>query len=288
MSLWTERRVIAFAHQGGAFEGPSSTLAAIGAALEHGASAVELDVHATKDRHIVVCHDESVDRTTNHHGEIASLTLAELREMDNAYWWIKGEAVTRGHDESAYVHRGKAPRDPRFGVATLEEVSEAFPGVLLNMDIKRTAPEVEPYEQLLYDELRLLERTTSVIVASFSDDAIGSFRHIAPDVATSAATNETAAFYFSIQDDSSVVVPPVVAFQVPASYGDVTVVDAKFVTRAHEHDIAVHVWTINDEPEMERLIELGVDGIVSDTPTTLAQVLSRRGCAWDGKLSIEA
>jgi len=81
---WLERRVIAFAHQGGSFEGPSSTLAAIRHSLAEGATAIEPDVHATLDRRIVVCHDETVDRTTNHHGEIANLNLSELREMDNA------------------------------------------------------------------------------------------------------------------------------------------------------------------------------------------------------------
>jgi glycerophosphoryl diester phosphodiesterase len=284
VSVWTSRRVIAYAHQGGAFEGPSSTLFAIGQALAHGATGVELDVHATKDRVVVVCHDETVDRTTNHHGEIASLTLGELRDMDNAYWWIAGEAVSPGRDDSAYVHRGKAPGDRGFAVATLEEVIRAFPGVLLNLDIKRTAPEVEPYEQLLYDELRRLERTDSVIVASFSDDAIGAFRRVAPDVATSAATEETAAFYFSIHAPGEAVVPPAVAFQVPATYGDVTVVDDTFVTEAHRYGIAVHVWTINDVPEMDRLVDLGVDGIVSDTPTVLVERLKERGVALDGVL----
>ena len=74
------------------------------------------------------------------------------------------------------------------------------------------------------------------------------------------------------------------AFQVPATFGDVTVVDENFVRQAHANDVAVHVWTINDVRDMERLVDLGVDGIVSDTPTPLAQVLQRRGCAWDGKL----
>jgi len=156
-SPWLERRVISFAHQGGSFEGPSSTIAAISNALKNGATAVELDVHATKDRKIVVCHDETVDRTTNHQGSIANFTLAEIQEMDNAYWWIAGEAVSPGRSDSEYVHRGKAPIDRSFAIATLEEVSEAFPGVLLNMDIKQTTPDVEPYEELLYKELQRLE-----------------------------------------------------------------------------------------------------------------------------------
>jgi len=281
---WRERRVIAFAHQGGSYEGPSSTLFAIAQALENGASAIELDVHATKDRHIVVCHDETVDATTNHHGAIADFTLEELGEMDNSYWWIAGETVTHGRPEELYVHRGTAPQDRRFAIATLEEVSSAFPDVVLNLDIKQSAPDVEPYEELLAGELRRLERTESVIVASFHDTAIQAFRSFAPNVATSAATNEMVAFYMSLMEGSTLVAPPVVAFQVPATFGDVDVVTDQFVEAAHSVDVAVHVWTINEDDEMLRMLERGVDGIVSDRPTPLATLLKQRKCAWDGVL----
>ena len=281
---WIERRVVAFAHQGGSFEGPSSTLHAIAHALDAGATAMELDVHATKDRHIVVCHDETVDRTTNHHGEIATLTLAEIREMDNAYWWAPGAAVSPGEPDSSYPLRGLAPRDRSLGVATLEEVCTAFPGVPLNMDIKRTSPDVESYEELLADELRRLERTSSVIVASFSDDAIHAFRSVAPEVHTSAATNETAAFYFGSRDGATPQPLSVCALQVPATFGDIKVVDEDFVRAAHAAGIAVHVWTINDVAEMQRLLDLDVDGLISDTPTALVSVLQGRKCDWNGKL----
>ncbi len=280
---WLERRVIAFAHQGGSFEGPSSTLAAIERALGTGATAIELDVHATSDRQIVVCHDETVDRTTNHRGAIAELTLGELRAMDNAYWWIEGDTVTLGQPDEAYRERGRAPEDRAFGIVTLEEVAVAFPGVLLNLDIKRTDPDVEAYEELLANELRRLDRLHSVIVGSFHDQAIQRFRTLAPSVATSAATGEAATFYFSMLEGVPSV-PSIQAFQVPARYGDVTVVDERFVQTAHEAHIAVHVWTINDVDEMHRLLDVGVDGLISDRPTPLAQVLRERGCAWDGAL----
>jgi glycerophosphoryl diester phosphodiesterase len=277
---WTERRVIAFAHQGGSFEGPSSTLGAIEHARRAGAHAIELDVHATKDRNLVVCHDATVDRTTNHHGAISELSLDELREMDNAYWWIEGDVVTCDAEPQDYLLRGRAPLDRRFAIATLEEVCEGFRDVILNLDIKRTNPEVEPYEELLADELRRLERTDSVMVASFHDDAIGRFRHFAPEVATSGATKETADFFFSLQTGTAIVAP-VSAFQVPARYGDFEVVTESFVRAAHRAHVAVHVWTINDECEMDRLIDLGVDGLMSDRPTLLAKTLARRGCSWD-------
>jgi glycerophosphoryl diester phosphodiesterase len=280
---WLDRRVIAYAHQGGAFEGPSSTLLAIDRALARGANGVELDVHATKDRRLVVCHDETVDRTTNHHGEIADLTLSELCDMDNAYWWIEGAAASPGHGDDEYVLRGRAPADRRLGIATLDEVVDAFPGVLLNLDIKRTSPEVDGYEELLSDELRRLDCTDTVIVASFLDDAIQRFRALAPEVATSAATSETATFFFSLHEGAPII-PPVCAFQVPAAFGDVMVVDERFVEAAHATQVAVHVWTINDTHEMVRLLDLGVDAIISDTPSVLAALLAERGQAWDGTL----
>ena len=281
-SPWLERRVISFAHQGGSFEGPSSTISAILNALKNGATAVELDVHATKDRKIVVCHDETVDRTTNHQGSIANFTLAEIQEMDNAYWWIAGEAVSPGHSESEYVHRGKAPKDRNFGIATLEEVSEAFPGVLLNMDIKQTAPEVVSYEQPLADLLREYDRAESVIVSSFSDDAVNRFRAIAPEFMTGSATGEVAAFYFAVQAGEVPPATPSVALQVPETFDDLVVVDQKFVDVAHEQGLAVHVWTINDTPSMERLLDLGVDGLISDVPTEMVYAIEARGLTWRG------
>lgn len=278
---WTRRRVIAYAHQGGSYEAPSSTLFAIERALANGATGVELDVHATADRHVVVCHDDTVDRTTGHTGSISDLTLDELRQMDNAHWWIEGETATPGRDPGEYLLRGRAPSDRALGVATLEEVVKTFPGVLLNLDIKRTAPVVEPYEELLAEDLARLGAQDSVMVASFIDDAIRRFRIAAPTVATSAATAEVTDFFLSL---GGVVpsVPPVQALQVPASVGDVTVVDGRFVAVAHAAGVAVHVWTINDLAEMEALLDLGVDGIVSDRPSVLAGAIARRGLTWGG------
>src|SRR5580704_11723247 len=106
-SPWPSRRVIAYAHQGGAWEGPSSTLFAIESALAAGATGIELDVHATADGHLVVCHDETVDRTTNGHGSISELTLDELRALDNAYWWVPGEVVDHDRPDTDYPLRGK-------------------------------------------------------------------------------------------------------------------------------------------------------------------------------------
>jgi glycerophosphoryl diester phosphodiesterase len=279
---WLRRRVAAYAHQGGAWESPSSTLHAIGAALAAGARAIELDVHATADRRLVVCHDETVDRTTDGAGEICDLTLAELEVLDNAHWWAPGADVSPGLDPGGYPLRGRAPTDRDLGVATLADVLERFPGVPVNLDIKRTAPDVEPYEELLAGELRRFDRGDDVIVASFSDVAIRAFRSAAPEFATSLATLETAEFYRAARTEGPYEANGAVALQVPASFGELTVVDEQFVGRAHDEGLAVHVWTINEAAEMHRLLDLGVDGLISDVPSVLVSVLAERGCAWPG------
>ncbi len=282
MSVWLGRRVIAYAHQGGAWEAPSSTLHAITHALEAGATGVELDVHATADGELVVCHDATVDRTTAGQGTIASFTLAQLREMDFSYWWIAGADVTPGRPPADYPFRGRAPADPSFGIATLREVLERFPGVVLNLDIKQTAPVVAPYEESLARLLAEFGRIDDVIVASFLDPATDAFRGFAPSVPTSAGTMATAEAWRAVQAGEVMPEIPAVAYQVPERQGDLVVVDERFVEAAHRAGKAVHVWTVNDTESMERLLDLGVDGIISDVPTTLCGLLGSRRIAWDG------
>jgi len=279
-SGWLERRVIAYAHQGGAWEAPSSTLHAIASALDAGATGIELDVHATADGRLVVTHDPTVDRTTDRTGAIADLTYDELAGMDNAYWWAPGADVSPGLGPEEYPFRGRAPGDHRFGIALLEEVLEAFPGVVLNLDIKQTAPVVAPYEEALAALLRRYNRVDDVIVASFLDTATESFATFAPEVPTSAGTAAVAAFYQAVQAGETPAPLTHVALQVPSRVGDMTLVDRRFVEVAHDQGLAVHVWTIEEEDEMRDLCALGVDGIFTDRPTALVGVLAELGCAW--------
>lgn len=276
--------MIAYAHQGGAWESPSSTLFAIRRALAAGATGIELDVHATADGELVVCHDATVDRTTAATGTIAQFTLAELRQLDFSYWFIPGADVTPDRPAGDYPYRGRAPGDPSFGVATLREVLEQFPGVVLNLDIKQTAPVVAPYEETLARLLAEFGRTDDVIVASFLDQATDAFRAFAPEVPTSAGTAVTAEFWRAVHNGEAVVENPAVAYQVPERMGDLVLVDEAFVAAAHRSGKAVHVWTVNERADMDRLIALGVDGIISDVPTVLVQALTASGVAWAGRL----
>jgi glycerophosphoryl diester phosphodiesterase len=279
---WLHRRVIAYAHQGGAREAPSSTVFAIRRAIRAGATGIELDVHATADRELVVCHDATLERTTDGAGAIARHTLAELRRLDNAYHFVDGEDARSGLDPSAYSLRGRAREEPTLRIATLAEVLEETSGVALNLDIKQTAPEAEPYEDLLAAMLAGANRVDDVIVASFHDAALSRFHELAPDVGCSAGPGALYGIYRAMVAGEP---PPpseidYVALQVPISFAGMRVVDENLVAYAHRAGLAVHVWTVDDEREMEELVEIGVDGIISDRPTTLVEVLERSGVAY--------
>jgi glycerophosphoryl diester phosphodiesterase len=249
-------------------------MAALEKAVAAGADALELDVHATVDGHLVVCHDATVDRTTDASGAISAMTLAEVRALDNAYWWVPGSVVDRDRPAADYPLRGAGLR-----IATLDEVLDAFPGVFLNLDIKQTAPAVTPYEESLARTLRTHGRSDDVIVASFNDYATDSFRTFAPEIGTSAGTLAVAEFWRAAHAAEGTPLPesPTVALQVPVETAGLTVCDEIMVEAAHRAGMAIHVWTIDDADEMARLVDLGVDGVMSDVPSVLVSVLAERG-----------
>ncbi len=274
---WLQRRVLHYAHQGGAREAPSSTLFAIRQAIDAGADAIELDVHRSSDGHLIVCHDATVDRTTPASGRIADMTLAELRELDNAHWWADGFESTTSAQPHEYRLRGRFPDDPTLGIATLEEILTEFPSVFLNFDIKEIAPDVVPYERQLADTLRRFGRTDDVIVASFHDRALRAFREHTPEIHTSAGPREVGAIAEQLAAGRPISPssPSMVALQIPYFFGEVQMVTPALVEASHAAGIAVHVWTIDEATEMDELLALGVDGIMTDCPSVLADALKR-------------
>ena len=277
---WLDRRVLNYAHRGGALEAPSSTIYAMRQALAHGADALELDVHATADGHLVCSHDATVDRTTNGSGAVADLSLGQLKALDPAWWFVPGEEAVTGLPDDAYILRGQAVTEPELQIPTLDEVLDAFPGVFLNLDIKATAPEAVPYEKDLAEALARAGRTGDVIVASFNDLATREFSKFAPEVATSAGTMGVAQFWRAVRDGE---MPPALnhaALQIPVDFSGQVVIDEPFVRAAHAAGMAVHAWTINDAAEVERLVGLGVDGIMSDRPSMVTEVLASAGAAY--------
>jgi glycerophosphoryl diester phosphodiesterase len=288
---WLDRRVLNIAHQGGEIEAPSNTLFAFKTAVEKGADVLELDVHATLDRELVVIHDGTVNRTTDGAGRVDQMRLEEIKSLDAAYWFVPGCGTCHGRPEDDYRYRGFAtgqrpmpgslasdfePND--FRVPTLREVLTTFPEMLINIEIKATAPETRPYEEELAALLHEFGRTTDTIVVSFLDHAVERFKLHAPEVSTATGTGETAAFWASSQGDlPGTPNPRYHALQVPIEFSGLQVVNEDFVADAHANDFAVHVWTINDKATMKWLIEIGVDGIMTDRPTLLEKVLKQAG-----------
>jgi glycerophosphoryl diester phosphodiesterase len=251
-----------FAHRGASGTAPENTLEAFAEGLAAGADRLELDIHATADGEIVVFHDETLERTTNGRGLVRARTLAELKKLDAGYNF---------RDESGrFPWRGKGVR-----VATLAEVLEEFPGVPLNVELKYDdGKEAEAF----FDVVDAHDARDRVLAAAFEDHIIQRLRHVGRDVVTSLSAAEVAQFVGGcLTDNLHDYVAPGRALQVPPRHEDIEIVTPAFVESAHRFGMEVHVWTINDEAEMERLLDLGIDGLMSDFPGRALEVFRRKG-----------
>ncbi|MEV0482509.1 glycerophosphodiester phosphodiesterase [Streptomyces sp. NPDC050508] len=237
---------IPFAHRGGAADGLENTVFQFRRAVELGYRYIETDVHATADGKLVAFHDETLDRVTDGAGRIADL-----------FW-------------SDVSHARVAGKEP---VPLFEELLETFPEVRWNVDIK-----AEPALRPLLD---LLERTDSwnrVCVGSFSEKRVVRAQHLAgPRLATSFGTRGVLNLRLRSWGVPVAVRRSAVAAQVPEEQSSVPVVDRRFVSAAHARGVQVHVWTINEADRMHRLLDLGVDGIMTDHIDTLREVMVERG-----------
>lgn len=254
-----------FAHRGGAREAPENTLEAFAHGLEAGADRLEMDVHATADGEVVVIHDATVDRTTDGRGRVADLPLEALRRLDAGF---------RFRDPSgAPSFRGRGVRIP-----TLAEVLETFPGVPLNIEIKQREP---PIERAVLDLLDRSGALGSVLLAAEDGAIMERIRACRrPDVLTGFSTDDVVAFVRAWQAGAlDRWEPPGAALQVPPDFLGRPLVTAELVERAHALGLEVHVWTVDDEGEIARLVALGVDGIMTDLPTVAARALGRSGRA---------
>jgi glycerophosphoryl diester phosphodiesterase len=259
MSYLDGPRPRVFGHRGACGEAPENTLPSFAAAIAAGADRLELDVHRTADGEIVVFHDDTLDRTTDGRGPIARLTGAELSRLDAGY---------RFGEDGAYPMRGAGVRVPR-----LAEVLEAFPEVPLNIEIKPDDPRAVAGTLAVLDRFGARARA---LLAAEDASRMARIREAAPDVLTSFCSQEVAEFLAS-SGKPGYAPPPAFALQVPPSFWGVPVVTAESVARAHALGLEVHVWTINEVAEMERLLALGVDALMSDFPGRVVELLRRRG-----------
>jgi glycerophosphoryl diester phosphodiesterase len=247
------------AHRGGRSLGPENTLYTFRRAVDLGVDVLETDVRLTRDDRLAVIHDKTVDRTTNGSGTVASYTLADLQKLDAAYRWSADQA-------NPFSLRGKGIKIP-----SLAEVFKAFPQMRINIEIKDPEPAAI---SSLCRTIKDHDMSQKVMIASFNAGALKKFRALCPAVATSAGASETFWFYaLQKMHLESAYTPQARALQVPENYGDLQVVNERFIAAARRRNLRVQVWTVNDIDSMKRLLQLGVDGIMTDYPQRLIDLL---------------
>lgn len=236
------------AHRGLALEAPENTLLAFVAAIGLGVTHIETDVHASRDGVAVVSHDADLTRVAGIAGNVGDLTMAELR------------GVALGHDQ---------------GFCSLAEALDAFPETRFNIDIKSDDAVAPTVAAIL--KARATER---VLVASFSESRRRAVVRQLPGVATSASSSVFAAALVAGKIGAAPLLRRILrgidAVQVPESHLGVTIVTERMIRLLHSAKVEVHVWTVNDAPAMHRLLDLGVDGIVTDRADIALGVLTTR------------
>lgn len=240
-----------FAHRGASAHAPENTLAAFELAFQQNADVIELDSKLSADGHVVVIHDQSVDRTTNGFGRVSELTLAGLRELD------------AGSHFSATFHGEQIP--------TLEEVLSIFAGrILLNIELTNYR---SPFDDLPMKVAELIDQCdseTQILVSSFHPITLRRFHHLLPSNPIGFLAKRGAAGAISRSWIGSALIP----FQaIHPEKSDVTPV---LISKAHQAGKRVHPFTVNSADDMAKLSSLNVDGIITDDPLLAHQVVGKR------------
>lgn len=255
-------KVVVLAHQGASAHAPSNTLESFRLAMAMQADILETDVHLTRDGLIVTSHDESIDRLSNGHGLIKEMTLAELRQYDFGYGFTPDGG-------KSFPYRGKGVTIP-----TLEEVFMAFPGVRVNIEIKQLDP---PMAEKLWALVQKHQMADKVLINSFASAPTKEWMTLTGG-RTAVGADRADMFRFAaywLPRLDWLYSPDRDAFQLPTTQklGPFTIhLDSpRLIERAHRLGVKVHYWTINDEPTMRRLIDLGADGLITDYPDPRGQ-----------------
>ena len=252
--LLLSNQVLIIAHRGGRTVRPGHTQAAYEEAVAVGAHLLEMDLHRTSDGVLVAIHDATVDRTTDGTGLVKEMTWPQLAKLDAGYTWSADGGKT-------FPYRGKGLR-----VARADETLAAFPNLHFSVELKQFDPPIVDDVMQLFEQHDAVHRT---IFASFSDTTIQALRKRSPVAPTAMALGEMLIYQGLSDVERAAYTPPCVFVQPP--WESVT---AAFVTAAHKVGLKVHPWTINKPKDMQTLIALGVDGLFTDDPGSLAKLLA--------------
>lgn len=247
-----------YAHRGGAALRPENTLAAFDHGLSLGADGLELDVHLSRDGVVVVHHDRTLERTTAGRGPVAALTAAELAALDAA-----------AHFTPAAGGDG-AWRTAHIGVPTLQQVLERYPGIPLIIELKTGQ---RALAEGVIAAVRAAGAVEHVALGSFHTGVLRAARQIEPAIRTGASREETRWALYRSWVYWPLGSPGYAEFQVPERSGRTRVVSPRFVEHAHRAGVAVKVWTVDERADVERLLDWGVDGIISDRPDVAVEAV---------------
>lgn len=250
-------------HRGAAGVAPENTLPSFQRAFDDGAGFVELDVRGSKDGGVVIIHDATLDRTTNGRGRVSDHTLKELKALDAGYRFTPDGGVS-------FPFRRQKIEIPR-----LEELFSSLPQARAIIEIKQTHP---PIVKNVVDTVRRYHKGAQVLLATEEDAIMKEIRTVVresyPSVATGFSYGEVAAFIQWVTSARKTAFrPPGQALQIPCEYRGIPLVTDLSVQAAHDLGLEMFVWTVNDMGEMERLFSLGVDGIITDYPARLRDLL---------------
>lgn len=248
-------------HRGSCGTCPENTILSFQQAVADGADILEMDIHLSRDGEIIVIHDPTVDRTTDGTGAVADRTFAELRELDAGYCFTPDKGKT-------FPFRGQG-----INIPTLVEVLEAFPTIPLNIEVKvDNNVLVDKFLDLIRHYNRL--KDVMVVAAAYHQPLADRLRALEPRLVTSHSRWEVIKFLVCTRLHAPELFTPASrALQVPLRTRWVEVVTPNFVRYAHQRGMEVHVWTINEEAQMKRLLAMGVDALFSDFPGRLRKLV---------------
>lgn len=266
--FFTSERPLVISHQGGELLAPSNTMASFTLSKDLGVDVLEFDIHISKDGHLVAIHDPTVDRTTNGTGAVSELTLKEIQALDAGYHFKDLEGN--------FSYRGKG-----IYIPTLEEIFEEFPDLRMNIEIKDDNPpeRLDDISKKLASLIKKYKMEEKVIVASFDQSIIKKFNQYSDgEVSLAGGKNEVISFVvFHKFFLRNLYQPKVDAFQLPTSESIFDLTDQKLIEGAHRRGMDIHYWTIDDKETMRKLIELGADGIITNRPDILLDLLKEMG-----------
>lgn len=251
-SYFTAKPPRVFGHRGAAGEAPENTMVSFERAIACGVDVLELDVHATSDGRIAVIHDPTLQRTTNGSGLIREHAWAEVARLDAGHNFTP--------DGRSFPFRAAGVQVP-----LLEEVLGRFAGECFNIEVKQADP---PIAARVVDMVCACACAERVLLAAEDDGIMQQIRSAAGgEIATGFSAGEAADFVYRLTSEQwGDYQPQGRALQIPTAFEGIELVNPRSIAAAHRLGLEMHVWTINDRAEMDRLLALGVDGIMSDLP----------------------